>query len=186
MGNQIRMAPEVEKWAAGLAAQLSSAWHGSPALSAPRRVLGKLGFWVARPGLDAAYQQQLVALTRARRAVADVATSRKRLELQIVELERRADEQEDPGSKAGDASHGGATDQSRTTGDVTGQLAGLRRQYADMQAKEERVTAASRRLMAEVDAFRTGKEATEAAYTAVEEAAGAVWAELSRNSGGRS
>jgi hypothetical protein len=63
---------------------------------------------------------------------------------------------------------------------IAGQLAGQRRQYGDMQAKEERVTAASRRLMAEIDAFRAGKEATKAAYTAAGEAAGAVWAEVSR------
>ena len=47
MGHQIRMPSEAEKWIAG--------------------VLGKIGFLVALPGLDAAYQQQLVALSRVRR-----------------------------------------------------------------------------------------------------------------------
>jgi hypothetical protein len=47
-----------------------------------------------------------------------------------------------------------------------------------MQAKEERVTAASRRLMAEINAFKTGTEATKTAYTAAEEAAQAVWTEV--------
>jgi phage shock protein A len=163
MGHQIRMPSEAEKWIAG--------------------VLGKIGFRVALPGLDAAYQQQLVALSRVRRAAADVATSRKRLELQIADLERQADEQGDPAAKD---SAGDAADQSHTAQDVTGQLADLRRQYAEMQAKEERITAANRRLMAEVNAFRTGKEATKAAYTAAEEAAEAVWAEMNRNSDGRS
>jgi len=153
MQHQIRMTPEVEKLLARLNAQVHSAWYGSRKASAPRWLLGRIGFWVAGPSLDAAYQRQLVALTRARRAVAGVATSRKRLELQIGELERRAD------------------------GDLTGHLADLRRQYADMQAKEERVTAASRRLAAEIDAFRTGQEATKAAYTSAEEAAKAVSAE---------
>jgi phage shock protein A len=163
MGYRIRMPPEAEKWVAG--------------------VLGKIGFWVARPGLDAAYQQQLVALSRVRRAAAAVATSRKRLELQIADLERQADEQGNPGSTDSD---GGAADHSHTARDITGQLADLRGQYAEMQAKEERITVASRRLMAEVNAFRTGKEATEAAYTAADEAARAVWAEMSRDPGGRS
>jgi phage shock protein A len=160
MGHQIRMPPEAEKWLAG--------------------VLGKIGFRVALPGLDAAYQQQLVALSRVRRAAADVATSRKRLELHIGDLERQAGEQGSPDSD------GDAADQSHTPRDVTGQLASLRRQYAEMQAKEERITAASRRLMAEVNAFRTGQEATKAAYTAAEEAAEAVWAEVNRNSDSRS
>jgi phage shock protein A len=163
MGYRIRMPPEAAKWVAG--------------------VLGKIGFWVARPGLDAAYQQQLVALSRVRRAAAAVATSRKRLELQIADLERQADEQGNPGSTDSD---GGAADHSHTARDITGQLADLRGQYAEMQAKEERITVASRRLMAEVNAFRTGKEATEAAYTAADEAARAVWAEMSRDPGGRS
>jgi hypothetical protein len=174
MGYQIRMAPEVEKLVAGLITHVGSAWHSSPVASAPRWVLCKVGFWVAQPGLDAAYQQQLVVLTRARRAVADVATSRKRLELQIGELERQANEQKDPRRKANDVSQGDTADQSQTTRGIGGQLADLRRQYGGMQAKEERVTAASRRLMAEIDAFRTGKEATKAAYTAAEEAAEAV------------
>lgn len=180
MGYQIRMAPESGKRAAGLIARVGSAWHSSSVSSAPRRVLGTAGFWVAQPGLAAAYRQQLVVLTRARRAVADVATSRKRLELRIGELERRASEQEDPRRKAGDASQGGTAGQGQTTRGIAGQLADLRRQYGDMQAKEERVTAASRRLMAEIDAFRAGKEAAKAAYTAAGEAAEAVWAEVSR------
>ena len=163
MGHQIRMPSEAEKWIAG--------------------VLGKIGFRVAVPGLDAAYQQQLVALSRVRRCVAAVATSRKRLELQIANLERQADEQGNPGSKDSD---GDAAEDSHAARDITGQLADLRGQYAEMQAKEERITAASRRLMAEVDAFRSGKEATEAAYTAADEAARAVWAEMSQDPGGRS
>ena len=99
-------------------------------------MLGKIGFWIARPGLDAAYQQHFAELQRARRAVADMTSSRKRLSSQIAELERQAD-----------------TDQG-----ATGQLTHLRRQYADMQAKEERVTAASRRLMAQVNAFKPARK----------------------------
>jgi phage shock protein A len=174
------MAPEVEKWAAGLIARVSNAWRSSPAPNASRQALGKIGFWVARPGLDAAYQQHLVALTRVRRTVADVATSRVRLELQIGELERQADEPRDPSSKTSDAGQGGTIGQSQTARRVTEHLADLRRRYADIQAKEERVTAASRRLMAEINAFRASKEATKASYTAAEEAAEAVWAEASR------
>lgn len=42
----------------------------------------------ARPDLDVAYERQLEMLTRIRRAVANVATSRKRLELQAGQLEQ--------------------------------------------------------------------------------------------------
>jgi phage shock protein A len=135
---------------------MHSTWRGIPASREASRMLGKIGFWIAQPGLDAAYRQHFGELQRARRAVADVATTRKRLELQIAELERQAD----------------------TGQDATGQLTQLRRRYADMQAKEERVTAASRRLMAEINAFKTGTEATKTAYTAAEEAAQAVWTQV--------
>ncbi len=161
MGYKIRVAPEVEEWAARLNAALHSTWRGMPASREASRMLGKIGFWIAQPGLDAAYQQHFAELRRARRAVAGVATSRKRLELQIAELER----------------------QSGIAPAVTGQLTHLRRRYADMQAKEERVTAASRRLMAEINAFQTGKEATKTAYTAAEEAAQAVWTEVTGTTG---
>src|SRR5690242_19396472 len=136
MGYKLRVAPEVTELAGRLNASVRSTWRGMPASREASRMLGKIGFWIAQPGLDAAYQQHFGELQRARRAVADVATSRKRLELQIAELERQAD----------------------TAQDVTGQLTHLRRRYADMRAKEERVTAASRRLVAEINAFKTGTE----------------------------
>jgi hypothetical protein len=50
-------------------------------------MLGKIGFWIARPALDAAYQQHFAEPLRTRKAVADVATTGKRLKLQIPELE---------------------------------------------------------------------------------------------------
>ena len=60
-------------------------------------------------------------------------------------------------------------------GSTAEELAELRRQYADLQAKQEGAATVSRRLMAEINAFRTGTEATKAAYTAAEEAAKTVW-----------
>jgi phage shock protein A len=107
-------------------------------------------------------------LTRARRAVAGVATSRKRLELQISELERQAGDLADPRRTATDASQDGTDDRGHPARGVAGSLPEMRRQYADLQAREERVVAASRRLTAEVSAFRAGKEAAKAAYTAAE------------------
>ena len=63
-------------------------------------------------------------------------------------------------------------------GSTAGQLAGLRRQYATLQAEEEPVTVASQRLQASVEEFRTRKEAAKAAYLAAREAAEATWAEV--------
>ena len=158
MGLQFRMAPGAEEWAARVTAPVHSAWREA------RRMLGKIGFWVAQPGLDAAYQRQLVALQRSRRDVADVATACKRLELKIAALERQADQREDLGCKVTGHGWGGGAEE----------LAELRRQHADLQAKQEGAATVSRRLMAEINAFRAGTEATKAAYTAAEEAAKTV------------
>ena len=171
-----RMAADVEKWVPRLKTRVYGASRSKPAASAQYWLLGKIGSWATGPGLEAAHQRLLLTLSRARRASADVATSRKRLELQISELERQADETEAPGGKAMDASQVDAAGQDQTTRDVTGQLVGLRLQYADMQAKEQRVHAASRRLNAEVNAFRASKDAIKAAHRAAEKAAKAVQA----------
>jgi len=174
MEYQVWMAAEAEKWVARLNTHVHGASRSRPAASAQYWLLGKIGSWATGPGLEAAYRRHLLTLTRARRANADIATRRKRVELQIGELERQADEVEAPASKTMDASQGGAADQGRTTRDVAEQLADLRRQYADMQAKEQRISTASRRLNAEVNIFRASKDAIKAAHRAAEEAAKAV------------
>ena len=58
------------------------------------------------------------------------------------------------------------------------QLADLRRVYAEILAKEERITAASRRLMNEIDAFRISQQAVKDACTATEAAAQNARAEI--------
>jgi phage shock protein A len=177
MEYQIPVAPGADEWVARPNAHVHRAWHSSPATNAQRWLLDKVGRWVVGPGLDGAYRRQLLELTRVRRAVADLATRRKRLELQIGELERQAGQLADPGIHARDASQAESADQGQTARGITEQLAGLRRRYTDVQVKERRVTAASVRLQAQIDAFRTGKDATRAAYKAAEEAAKAVFAQ---------
>jgi hypothetical protein len=58
------------------------------------------------------------------------------------------------------------------------QLANLRRQYADIQAKEQRLTLASLRLQTQMRVLLTSKEATQKAYKAAEDAAAAVQADV--------
>jgi hypothetical protein len=160
MGYRFQITPQVEQWATRLTAPLHSAWRGRPGSEA-RRMLGRIGFWIAQPSLDAAYQRQLVALQRSRRDVAAVATARKRLELRIAALEGQAGRPADPAREEQDADQRDAAEQ----------LAWLRREHANLQGREERVSAVSRRLIAEINAFRDCKEATKAAYAAAEDAA---------------
>ncbi len=122
-----------------------------------------------RETLDYSYQRQLELLTKVRRGVADVATSRKRVELQINQLELNSRKLEDQGRKA---LSGGREDLAREAltrrSGVQGQISDLRAQYASLQAEEEKLTIASQRLQAKVDAFRTRKETIKATYTAAE------------------
>jgi hypothetical protein len=131
-----------------------------------------------RPDLDYAYQRQLEMLTRVRRAAADIATSRKRLELQINQLEQQAAKLERVRTQAQQVGRDdlAAEAEARLRG-VTAQLVNLQGQYAGIQSEEERVTMASQRLQGKVDTFRTRKEAVKAAEAAAEAAASAVEAE---------
>src|SRR5436309_13379672 len=53
-----------------------------------------------RETLDYSYQRQLELLTKVRRGVADVATSRKRVQLQVKQLQQPANKLEDQARKA--------------------------------------------------------------------------------------
>ena len=110
---------------------------GSP-LMPPRRGHQPLD---PREGLDEAYQHQLELLATLRRAVADVATARKRLELEIDGAEAVA------------------------TSDQLGQM---RARRADLERTEDKLTADSQRLQTWVESFRTRKESLKAGYTAAE------------------
>jgi phage shock protein A len=122
-----------------------------------------------RETLDYSYQRQLELLTKVRRGVADVATSRKRVELQMNQLQQQANKLEDQARKALSM---GREDLAREAlgrrSSAQTQLSDLQAQYASLQADEEKLTVASQRLQAKVDAFRTRKETIKATYTAAE------------------
>jgi phage shock protein A len=122
-----------------------------------------------RETLDYSYQQQLELLQKVRRGVADVATSRKRLELQVNQLQQSADKLT---RQAQDSLAAGLEDLAREAlqrkAGIQTQLNDLEVQYASLQGEEEKLTGASQRLQAKVDAFRTKKETIKATYTAAE------------------
>ncbi|MBV9092832.1 MAG: PspA/IM30 family protein [Streptosporangiaceae bacterium] len=122
-----------------------------------------------RETLDYSYQRQLELLTKVRRGVADVATSRKRVELQMNQLQQQANKLEDQARKAlGMGREDLAREALQRKAAAQGQLDDLQAQYAQLQSEEEKLTVASQRLQAKVDAFRTRKETIKATYTAAE------------------
>jgi phage shock protein A len=122
-----------------------------------------------RETLDYSYQRQLEMLQKVRRGVADVATSRKRVELQMNQIQQQSNKLE---KQARDALGAGREDLAREAltrrSSAQSQLNDLQAQYASLQGEEEKLTVASQRLQAKVDAFRTRKETIKATYTAAE------------------
>jgi phage shock protein A len=122
-----------------------------------------------RETLDYSYQQQVEMLTRVRRGVADVATSRKRVELQMNQLEKQLQTKE---NQARTALGQGRDDLARAAleqkSNLQQQYQGLQGQYQGLQEQEEKLTLASQRLQTQVDSFRTRKETIKATYTAAE------------------
>ena len=121
-----------------------------------------------RETLDYSYQRQLEMLQKVRRGVADVATSRKRLELQMQQMQQQSDKLEGQSRQALAA---GREDLAR---EALTRRSGVQQQHADLSTQhaalqgEEKLTLASQRLQAKVDAFRTRKETIKATYTAAE------------------
>src|ERR1700677_2942475 len=122
-----------------------------------------------RETLDYSYKQQVEMLTRVRRGVADVATSRKRVELQMTSLQKEIAKRT---TQAKTALEQGREDLARAALQARGQLEqqydDLQGQYTQLQDQEEKLTLASQRLDAKVQAFRTRKETIKATYTAAE------------------
>jgi len=122
-----------------------------------------------RETLDYSYEKQLELLQKVRRGVADVATSRKRIELQIQNLAQQTDKLTE---QAKVALAGGREDLAREAltrkSGLQQQIADLQVQLAQLQDQEEKLVVASQQLQAKVDAFRTKKETIKATYSAAE------------------
>lgn len=122
-----------------------------------------------RETLDYSYQRQLELLTKVRRGVADVATSRKRVELQINQLEQQAAKLTDQAQKAIDMGREDLAREALTRKSaLTGQISDLQVQLAQLQGEEEKLVLAQQKLQAKVESFRTRKETIKATYTAAE------------------
>jgi phage shock protein A len=122
-----------------------------------------------RETLDYSYQKQIELLSKVRRGVADVATSRKRVELQANQLEQQSQKLQDQAQKAlGMGREDLAREALTRKSGLTGQINDLKMQQAQLQGEEEKLTLASQRLQAKVESFRTKKETIKATYTAAE------------------
>ena len=126
--------------------------------------------WMSDPRetVDYSYQRQLEMLTKLRRGLADVATRRKRAELQISHLRQRQGKLEERAKQAQGADTDDLTREVPGRTDEEVQLENLESQYRTLYADEERLTEVAHRLQAKIDAFRTQKEVIKATYTVAE------------------
>ena len=122
-----------------------------------------------RETLDYSYTQQQALLQKVRRGLADVATSRKRLELQIQQLEQSSGKLQ---TQAQQALSAGREDLAREAlsrrAGLQQQVTDLQTQHANLQSQEENLSTSAQRLQAKIEAFRTKKESLKANYTAAE------------------
>nr|BBH95295.1 hypothetical protein KTA_34940 [Thermogemmatispora argillosa] len=119
--------------------------------------------------LDYAYQKQVEQLQQLRRAVADVVTSERRLELQQSELQRRAERYE---QQAFSALRANREDLARLALErrelLLAQLNSYEQQLGQVQAQKEQLIELEQRLRMRIEAFRAQKEVLKARYNAAQ------------------
>jgi len=122
-----------------------------------------------RETLDYSYQKQLELLQNVKRGVAEVTTSKKRLELQKAKLNLNIDKLT---GQARDAVKAGREDLARIAlerkNGLMSQVQSLDQQIDDLNQEQEKLQATERRLSAKVESFRTKKETIKAQYSAAE------------------
>ncbi len=122
-----------------------------------------------RETLDYSYERMLEQLTKVRRGVADVATSRKRIELQAAKLQESGAKLEGQARQAVTAGREDLAREALTRrAAIVSQLGDLKAQHATLDQQEQQLTMAAQRLQAKVDSFRVRKETIKASYTAAE------------------
>ncbi|MGQ2911275.1 PspA/IM30 family protein [Aeromicrobium sp.] len=122
-----------------------------------------------RSSLDDTYRGQLAHLQRVRRGVADVTTSRKRVEVRLRQLEQQSSTFE---GQAREAVARGDDDAARAAlGRKVGleeALADLRERHAALQKEEATITDAATRLEQNIEDFRLRKDTLTARQSAAE------------------
>lgn len=122
-----------------------------------------------RETLDYSYEKQLELLQNVKRGVAEVATSKKRLQLQKAALLQSAEKLD---GQARDAVRAGREDLARLALErktaLTAQISGLDEQIATLEAEQEKLTEAEKRLSTKIEVFRSQKETIKAQYSAAE------------------
>lgn len=119
--------------------------------------------------LDYSYEQMQTQLQNVKRGVADVVTSKKRLELQTQKLEQNVVKLE---GQARQALAAGREDLARAAlerkASAQQQLQGLDEQVQQLSGQQEKLVAAQQQLETRLESFRSQKEVLKAQYSAAD------------------
>jgi phage shock protein A len=122
-----------------------------------------------RDTLDLSYEKQLENLQKVRRSVAEVATARKRIEMQAAQLQQQAAKLQDQARQAlGQDREDLAREALARRSAIAAELSELEAQHSQVRDQEDKLAETAQRLSAQVQAFRTRKETMKASYTAAE------------------
>ena len=119
--------------------------------------------------LDYSYEEQLKQLQNVKRGISDVATSKKRLEMQYTSMQQQVDKLD---GQAKEALKVGQEDLAREAltrkAAIAAQLAGIMEQGQQLEAQQAKLEDGAKTLSAKIESFRTEKEVIKAQYSAAE------------------
>jgi len=119
--------------------------------------------------LDYSYEEMLVQIQNMKRGVADVATAKKRIELQQQKLEQNVVTLETQAKQAVAANRDDlATQALQRKAIAQQQLQDMDGQVKQLQDQQDKLVAAEQQLEAKVESFRSQKEILKAQYSAAE------------------
>ena len=117
--------------------------------------------------LDYSYEKQLQLLQNVKRGLADLVTSKRRLQLQHDKIQgdiSKLDQQAREALALNREDLARAALQRKTT--IQAQLGGLDTQIASLEQQQQKLTDAEQKLQTKIETFRSQKEAIKAQYTA--------------------
>ena len=119
--------------------------------------------------LDYSYQKQIELLQNVKKGIADVVTSKKRLQLQTQKMEQDVVKLD---TQARQAMSQGREDLARMAVErktlIQTEMQSLDTQIAELEKQQEQLTENEKKLRRKIEAFRTKKEVVKAQYSAAE------------------
>ena len=119
--------------------------------------------------LEYSYQKQIELLQNVKKGIADVVTSKKRLQLQTEELQQNVVKLD---TQARQALAAGNEELARTALErknvAQTELSSLDSQIAQLQQQQDQMTASEQKLRTKIESFRSRKETIKAQYSAAE------------------